>query len=257
MASTRVVVPPELKPRLARNHMGGIPRDGWSPSDFPADGELRSSANDMLKFLSAQLGFVPTSLSNAMRQTRIPREDADGPGERAALGWAVHMPSGIRWHDGGVLGMRAYTAVDTAARRGIILLSNSDGDVDDLGEFIAGMRKVRKGVPVDPAIYDSYTGVYRFDKKRVEVVSRQKEKLFVQVTDQPRFQIYPESQTDFFCKDFDAQFKFIRPGNQYVQRNGVAPVWKGLPHEKNESPVVCKSSWVVLPTIRRAGDSAP
>jgi D-alanyl-D-alanine-carboxypeptidase/D-alanyl-D-alanine-endopeptidase len=212
MTNTRVVVPPELKPRLARNHMGGIARDGWSPSEFPADGELRSSANDMLKFLSAQLGFLPTSLSNAMRETRIPRENSDSPGERAALGWAVNTTSGIRWHDGGVLGMRSYTAVDTGARRGIILLSNSDKDVDDLGEFIAGMHKVRKVVPVDPATYDAYTGVYRFDKKRVEVVSRKKEKLFVQVTDQSRFQIYPESPTDFFCKDFDAQFRFIAQG---------------------------------------------
>ena len=95
MAIPRVVMPSEFQPRLARNHLGGIARDGWDASDFPADGELRSSANDMLKFLSAQLGFMPTSLSNAMRETRVDREKGDVPGRRMALGWAVDSPSGI------------------------------------------------------------------------------------------------------------------------------------------------------------------
>ena len=105
--------------------------------------------------------------------------------------------------------MCSYAAVDIDARRGVILLSNSEKDVDDLGELIAGMHKLRKEVPLDPAIYDSYRGVYRFGKDRVMTVSRKKGKLFIQVTDQPCFQIYPESKADFFCKDFDAQFKFI------------------------------------------------
>ena len=35
-------------------------------------------------------------------------------------------------------------------------------------------------------------------------------KLFAQLTGQPRFQIYPESETEFFLTVVDAQLTFIR-----------------------------------------------
>lgn len=44
-----------------------------------AAGGLRSDANDMLTFLGAHLGLVPTPLKTMMDEMRVARAKGDGP----------------------------------------------------------------------------------------------------------------------------------------------------------------------------------
>ena len=79
---------------------------------------------------------------------------------------------------------------------------------------------------MDPAIYDAYVGRYQLVENLVFTVTRQGDRLFVQLTGQPRFEVFPESETHFFLRVVDAQITFGRAEDGSVDQlvlhqNGV------------------------------------
>lgn len=68
-----------------------------------------------------------------------------------------------------------------------------------------------KEVKVDPATYDAFVGKYDYGEgKAIMTVSRDGDHLFAQLTGQPKFEIYPSSETEFFWKVVDAQIQFVK-----------------------------------------------
>ena len=65
-------------------------------------------------------------------------------------------------------------------------------------------------IPVDEKVLESYVGDYQLAPTFKITVTREGDKLFAQATDQPRFQIFAESPTDFFYKVVDAQITFVK-----------------------------------------------
>jgi CubicO group peptidase (beta-lactamase class C family) len=64
---------------------------------------------------------------------------------------------------------------------------------------------------VDPKLYDAYTGKYDYgDGKAILTVTREGDRLFAQLTGQPRLEIFPKSQTEFFWKAVNAQVTFVK-----------------------------------------------
>lgn len=68
----------------------------------------------------------------------------------------------------------------------------------------------RQAVKVDPAVFEAYTGEYALSPQMSLVIFREGDQLFVQATGQPRLEIFPESETDFFSKAVDARLVFNR-----------------------------------------------
>lgn len=66
----------------------------------------------------------------------------------------------------------------------------------------------REVAQVDPAIYDGYVGQYELRPGFELTISRDGDGLFAKATGQPRFQIYPASNTKFFLKVVDAEVEF-------------------------------------------------
>lgn len=63
---------------------------------------------------------------------------------------------------------------------------------------------------VDPAVYDGLVGRYDYGKGNVLTVTRDGNHLFAQLTGQPKFEIFPESETKYFWKVADAQVTFVK-----------------------------------------------
>jgi CubicO group peptidase (beta-lactamase class C family) len=64
---------------------------------------------------------------------------------------------------------------------------------------------------VDPASYDSMVGKYDYGQgKAIMTVTREGNRLFAQLTGQPKFEIFPKSATEFFWKVVDAQVTFVK-----------------------------------------------
>jgi CubicO group peptidase (beta-lactamase class C family) len=96
---------------------------------------MRSSVNDMIRFVEANLGLRESTLATAMRATHETHADTQLPDLDMGLGWFLMNVSDTRltWHSGGTSGFRSYVGLDLVGKRGVVVLSNSDNDVNNLG----------------------------------------------------------------------------------------------------------------------------
>lgn len=65
-------------------------------------------------------------------------------------------------------------------------------------------------ITVDPAVLDRYSGDYQLAPTAVLAVTRVGDQLFAQLTGQPKAEIFPESESEFFYKIVKAQISFKR-----------------------------------------------
>lgn len=168
MDSTRITVTPELKARFATGHNRfGEAVPSWERQTQLGGSALRSTANDMLKFVSANLGFTPSSLTPIMEKTHTLRLDQT-LGMDLGLAWIITrwpQEREIIWHAGGAPGYVTFAAFDKARRRGVVILSSSwDLDVVTMGFLLLGSEwqpdKRPKETKISSQIYDSSVGQY-------------------------------------------------------------------------------------------------
>ena len=128
------------KSRLAIGHFNGqeLPSLNMSSPIAPG-GALYSTVNDLVKFLSANIGLIKTKLNDAMQQSHLIRQstgqivpnniEAPGHGFYVGLGWYITTNYGheVIWHNGGTIGgYNAYVAFNPTTERGIVIMCNTD-----------------------------------------------------------------------------------------------------------------------------------
>ncbi len=221
MHSTAIALTPDMKARLAIGHNTNL--EATSNWDLPAlagAGALRSTANDMLTFLAANLGYVKSPLAPAMASMLAVRRPTGvgGLGE-IGLGWLVAKSSEneIVWHNGGTGGYRSFVGFEPKTGAGVVVLSNTftTAGVDDIGMHLLDSSvpllpapKEHKEITVDPKLFDGYLGQYQLAPNFILTITREGDKLFAQATNQPKFPIFPEGEKAFFLKVVDAQITF-------------------------------------------------
>ena len=149
MNSTSIYLSDEQKSRLAIGHLSGreLPLFNISNPLVPGGG-LYSSANDLLKFISANIGLIKTKLDSAMQASHLIRHSTgflipnniEVSGKNAdielyiGLGWLIttNLGNEIIWHNGGTIGgYNAFMGFNPATNRGIVVLCNTGvADVD-------------------------------------------------------------------------------------------------------------------------------
>lgn len=68
----------------------------------------------------------------------------------------------------------------------------------------------RKAIKLAPAVYDAYVGRYELSPDFAITVTREADGLSIQATDQPKFEVFAESESKFFLTAVDAQITFVR-----------------------------------------------
>jgi CubicO group peptidase (beta-lactamase class C family) len=162
MDSTRITLTSELKTRLAKGHAAFYePAPSMDFQTLLGNGALRSTVNDMLKFLSANLGLTRSGLTTPMEETH------EIQFENQALGW--DSTGSVLWKDGGTMGYRAFAGFDQKRRRGVVVLSNTaDEELDEVGflllssEWQSDKRPI--AIKITPRTYDEYVGQYRMKR---------------------------------------------------------------------------------------------
>ena len=76
-------------------------------------------------------------------------------------------------------------------------------------EFEAPKVEEKEPVKVDPAILDDYVGQYDF-VRAVLTITREDDHLYAQMTGQPKFELFPSSETEFHWNIVDAQITFVK-----------------------------------------------
>ena len=226
MESTRITLSSAMKERLARGHNTSLePVANWDIPTLAGAGALRSTANDLFKFLEMCLGNTPSPLSPAMAMTLGERHPTDRTRVEVAHGWFLSTSFGdeIAWKDGGTGGYASFIGFSTKTRRASILLSNTADYSPNLrlGVHLVNssyaLARLHRQVTLDPRILAAYVGRYELEPNFALMFRADGNRLFVQATGQAEIEAFAESETDFFARVVDAQVTFDRPENGVAQ----------------------------------------
>jgi serine-type D-Ala-D-Ala carboxypeptidase/endopeptidase len=153
MANTRIVLRPEDRARLAPGHSpSGMPVPNWDLDALAGAGALRSSTDDMLKFLEANINPPENRVGRAIRAAQTPRVTFNDT-MRVGLLWLTQKTMFGRtvvWHNGGTAGYRTFIGFDPERRVGVVVLSNRSNSVDRIGQHL-----------LDPRVAISTAGIAR------------------------------------------------------------------------------------------------
>ena len=127
LSDTRIDLTAEQTSRLAPVFLNGDPSEVWRWKDtsvLRAAGALRSSAQDLTRFLSTLLGFGDQELLPAIELATTPTFQ-----KSANLGiglfWHHFTQEGIVWHTGGTFGSTSFLGYDPDHLVGLVVLANS------------------------------------------------------------------------------------------------------------------------------------
>jgi serine-type D-Ala-D-Ala carboxypeptidase/endopeptidase len=138
MSRTAIHLTPELQHDFIPGHFmtlrnGGKKASEWQVPALESAGGIRSTANDMLIFLAANLGIIHSPLQPAMKNMLKVQRPVSA-GVKVGLGWNVDDGRrGVVFHAGLTNGYFSFAAFDPHRKVGVIVLSNSNALLDDLG----------------------------------------------------------------------------------------------------------------------------
>jgi CubicO group peptidase (beta-lactamase class C family) len=233
MPDTGITLSSSMKRRMATGHNPRrAPIGNWDFLALAGAGALRSSANDMLTFLEAFLGYKESPLAPAMKamfEVRRTLGKANMGKANIGLGWFIFPTDGreIANHDGGTGGFCSYVGYDPKARIGVVVLSNAfaPAGVVDIGLHLLNPKvplanpeppKQHTEIPIDPKLLDSYTGRYQLTPNLIFEITRDGDRLFAQGFGQfngeaialPKFELFAEGEKNFFARVADNQITF-------------------------------------------------
>ena len=229
MTDTSIALSKDQSNRLAPPHdEARSPSLNWEWDALAGAGAIRSTAGDMLKFLRANLnppdGKTGKAIDLAFTQQRRPKglfRSAMG------FGWMINTDSQTHWHNGGTAGYHSIVFVNRKQNRALVILSNTaTEEIDQLGSEIMALlngedvqpRKFRKTIDVSTKVCARYVGRYKIDEATtfdIAYANEEKTLLTVQLSGQPVFAIFPESETLWFLKVVEADIEFA------VDQNGT------------------------------------
>lgn len=172
MVSTCIQPSAELRPRLAKSH-GQENRATTDLSEvlapLPGSGAIRSTANDLLKYVAANVGLQKTPLTPLMERTHAVQV-AHGFGDPdVGLVWFVYHRQGSELiaHGGDTSGQAAFIGFDKRAKRGVVVLANREDwlhqAVQPLGIYLLHPPAELPGpVSIASQVLDRYAGLYEF-----------------------------------------------------------------------------------------------
>lgn len=148
MADSRVTLTSSMKSRLAPGHAAnGDSALNWDFRALAATGAVRSTVNDMLRYLRANVDSTHRPRGLVMAATL--REQRPGPNASTTMGLAWHrtrLPSGslVIWHNGGTGGYRSFAGLNRERGVAVVVLTNTATSVDELGIRLLELARGRR-----------------------------------------------------------------------------------------------------------------
>ncbi len=200
----------------------------WDMSWAGGAGALYSTVRDLglwneglfafkvLERKSLDLAFTPNKLLDESGKTFY------------ACGWAISRYRGLRLvgHSGGLHGFQSYLARYPEQNLTVAVLANAEfspaAKAQVLAEFWLTavmeprpLREEKTGLAGKG--YDDYAGRYDYGSG-VMTIEREGDRLFAQLGLQPRFEVFPAGNDEFFWKVVEARVKFERDSSGKVTR---------------------------------------
>lgn len=250
MDDTGYALDDERTESTVRPHSHGEVVPAWTGTEaIHGAGGLRSTMEDMLKYLAANVGPPETDLVRAMRdaqQARAPLDPRLAEGSRIGLAWRT-IPAGsegdgvIIEHGGNSAGSSARIAFDPDRGVGFVRLTNTGDFRDNLGLYM-----LRTGPPIDHPVVDvphdvleRRVGAYRFAPDADLYIRLEDDGwLTSQLGPTVRFRLYPDSDTTVYIKRIKLRlaFRTVASGDVESVVLNPGPRQRVLPKVDDETP---------------------
>jgi D-alanyl-D-alanine-carboxypeptidase/D-alanyl-D-alanine-endopeptidase len=226
LQDTRISLNASMRERLAQGHLSNLePTPNWDLPTLAGAGALRSTANDLVKFMRATcLSGANAPLRQAIDMLLQTRRPTNLPNTEVGLGCFIRTGNSdeIIYKDGETGGYASFVGFSTTLRSGAIVLSNSTNIVNDIGFRLTNpaykIAQYPPEVTVDPDLLATYQGVYEMSPKFALTIRTEAGRLFVRGTGQPEFELFAESENRFFMRFVDAQGTFLRDKDGAIDR---------------------------------------
>lgn len=215
---------------LLKNRAAGYSREGdkivnalymdmWIPYSA---GALYSTTEDLLKWEQAL--YTDKLLTQKSRDEMFtPFKNNYGYGW--GVGKRLDRPSNS--HGGGIYGFTTTITRFPADRVTVIALSNIQGtSTDKVATALSAIAfgapyrtpVERKAIAVPSQVLDKYVGEYQLTQALIITVTNEGGRLMLQISGQPKTELFAESETAFFLKTVDAQITFEKDAAGKVTR---------------------------------------
>jgi CubicO group peptidase (beta-lactamase class C family) len=195
---------------------------------LPGAGGLRANVDDLLTLVAAELD-PPAALRATLTLTQ--EERAKRPGGAVALGWHIGRDDlrELLWHNGETGSFHAFVAFDKQRRLGVVLLADQAlSNFDAAGVALMHLLRGEAHAPpmarvvVAPARLEQLSGSYTLGGAQL-VVTRRADQLWVQLTGQDTFRVWPVAPDTFELPLVGARLTFASDGAAVtLVENGVA-----------------------------------
>jgi D-alanyl-D-alanine-carboxypeptidase/D-alanyl-D-alanine-endopeptidase len=143
MNSTAITLSNALKSRLAKGHIGGKEVNlEFVPEAIQGAGAMHSTANDLLKYLAANIGLIHTSINDIIQETHLIRHEYpeapslhfDSKNNKSlsasyvGLGWFIdtNLRTEVIQHSGGIDGYSSFIGFNPTKQEGVVMLCSCE-----------------------------------------------------------------------------------------------------------------------------------
>jgi CubicO group peptidase (beta-lactamase class C family) len=149
-------------------------------------------------------------------------------------------------HSGGNAGFNCNLFGHLDGGEGVVIMTNGDNGWPLMEEIMRSISaeyrwadyRQRKVIHLEPDALQGYSGRYIFPSKKEITVTYEEGKLFASYMGDKKFELLPETLTDFFTTDFQwpQTFRFIRVGDNAVEMSLGSKVAKRQAAIPSEQP---------------------
>ncbi len=213
MADTARVLSASQEARFAQGYDGDLNAvPPWTFDVLAGTGALRSTASDMLRYVSAQVRTDDATLAREIALTHMPRFETSGTA-RIGLAWNIADDRWV-WKNGGTAGFGSFVGFDQMDGAGVVVLSNVENAWFTETALGLTLLKMLAGESYDPidipppstptvAELEPYVGSFvdpTMPAAGALVISLDGPDPYVQIPDQPRFRIYVAATDRFYAR---------------------------------------------------------
>jgi CubicO group peptidase (beta-lactamase class C family) len=229
MTSTRLISEADIIPNRSSGyewHGDKLQNQSWVSPTFnsTADGALYFNVLDLAKWDEALYGTTLLKQSSLDRiWTVFSLNDGKPNPFHYGFGWAITALNGHKLleHDGAWQGFTCNISRYVDDTLTVVALTNLDSGHSHparIAHQVAGLvnpalmpppPKQHQEVKLDPKVFDAYVGRYELDPEITVTITREGGHLFAQTGNQPKAQLFPESERDYFLDALDAEITFL------------------------------------------------
>lgn len=184
-------------------------------------GGIVSNAEDLIKYMIAQMADNKLPITAAFKQTHMERADAGKPNTQIGLGWHITDKNYV-WHNGGTGGFRSFAGFDPVKKRAIVIMVNAINSADDLGMHWLNssypLKTIQKSIALPAAVLKEYEGVYEIAPTFKITITSEGESIMLQATGQPKITMYASEPDRFFLKIVPAKIDFSRNAEGKIEK---------------------------------------